>query len=275
MMHSAHSGWAGRVRLWAGISLAALLAGCGGGGGGTPSAPVNDLTSGLYSGTSATGEELNVMTLADGTFWATSDASALASGTSSVILGKVTASGGTFASTSAKTWALPGTPLPVLDDTKVAGTYAGTRLSATITLGPASSSYTLTYQAGSRAQAALAQIAGAYADTLKIFASTFATGFEQPTVALRIDPGTGAVSGTLACAGSQVGTVAGTVTPRTDLNAFNVSLRFTTADPAMDAALGGSTFTGYALYDATGKELQVVARPLSGNPIGCFASGPN
>ena len=72
--------WAGPGAL---LALGLALAACGG-----ASAPATPLTPGLYSGTSATGQNLTVLTLADGTFWGASSSTPQASGTSTLTLAR-------------------------------------------------------------------------------------------------------------------------------------------------------------------------------------------
>lgn len=262
-----------------GFGLAALLAGCGGGGTTakpaptpTPSGPASLIPPGVYTGASSTGQQLQVLSLADGTFWAAASATGQASGTSVLTLARVKASGGNLTSTSASTSALPGTSLPIVDNTQVTGSYAANQISATLTDG-ASSTYALAYSTAYTGAASLAQIAGAYAGTLKIFIFQANSTFVQPTIAINIDPATGSVSGTIARSGTQLGTVAGTVTPRADVNAYNVTLSFATTDEALGALLS-LPCQGYGLYHPA-DGLQLIARPTSGNPIGFWASGPN
>jgi len=286
MLHSC------QIRIAAtGICLTALLA-CGGGGGGgggsgsggsatTPSGPVSLITPGIYSGVSTTGVQFQVLGLADGTFRGSSTATNQVSDTSSLALARVSASGGNFTSTGASTWLLPGTPLPTPDVTQITGTYTSNQISATLILGGVSTSYTLAYLPTSAAAASLTQVAGAYADTLKLFANQAVSSFVQPTMAITINAATGAISGTLARGGTPIGTVTGTLTPRSDVNAYNVSLTFALTDDIISAILiNGYSYQGYALYNpASGLQFvasQAVAGGLiTGTPFGFWASGPN
>jgi len=254
--------WAGPGAL---LALGLALAACGG-----ASTPATPLTPGLYSGTSATGQNLTVLTLADGTFWGASSSTPQASGTSTLTLARTSGANGRFSSFSATTYALPGTSLPIVDDTKVFGSFTSNQILPTITLGSSSSSYTLSLLPLSAGTASLATLAGAYSDTLKIFAATADPSFTQPSLAMTIQDGSGAVQGNLTVAGTAVGTVTGTFTPRTDINAFNVNLSFNATYPPYT-----SGFTGYAFYDPDTRVLQLLARRPSDNPIGFFATGPN
>lgn len=150
-----------------------------------------------------------------------------------------------------------------------------------MTLGGASSSYTLAYLPTSATAASLAPVSGAYAGTLKLFANQAIPSFVQPTMAITINAATGAISGTLARGGVPIGTVTGTLTPRSDVNAYTVSLTFALTDQAISGILiNGYSYQGYALYfPASGLQFvasQAVAGGLiTGTPFGFWAAGPN
>ncbi len=248
------------------LALGLVLAACGGGA----ADPVTPIPPGLYAGTSATGQKLTVLTLADGTFWGATSGTAQASATSVLTFARTSGSNGRFASFSASTYALPGTELPLVDDTRVSGSFSGNQLFPALTLGGAASSYTLDLLPLSAGTASLATLAGSYTDTLKLFAATADPSFVQPLLTLAIQDGSGAVQGSLTQAGIRIGSVTGSFTPRTDLNAFDVSLSVTTSIGVFN---GG--YRGYAFYDPDTRVLQVTARPISGNPLGFFPSGPD
>ena len=247
------------------LCLGLVLAACGGGP--DPATPINP---GLYAGTSASGQKLTVLTLADGTFWGATSPTAQASGTSVLTFARTSGSNGRFSSFSATTWALPGTDLPIVDDTRVFGTFSSNQIFPTITLGAAASSYTLSCLPLSAGTASLATLAGSYADTLKLFNAAADPGFVQPALAMTIQDGSGAVQGSLTMAGANIGTMTGRFTPRTDINAFNVTLSIATS-----IGLFNGGYSGYAFYDPDTRVLQLMARPVSGTPLGFFPSGPD
>ncbi len=134
--------------------------------------------------------------------------------------------------------------------------------------------------ASNSSMASLSDVAGKFSGNVSstLYTSALQTAACHLSLALTIGSN-GKINGTLDdCSGAGLpsqSTVTGTLTPRTDILAFDVSLTFT-ADGSDSAPLDGKTYTGVAYYDASTQYLHVVANTPSGtNAIGFVAKGPN
>lgn len=128
--------------------------------------------------------------------------------------------------------------------------------------------------------ASLSDVAGKFSGNLSstLYTSTLQGAGCELSIAVTIGSN-GKVSGTLDdCSGTGLpseSTVTGTLTPRTDITAFDVSLTFT-ADGSDSAPLDGMTYSGVAYYDPTTKYLHLVANTSGGSDaLGFVAAGPN
>jgi hypothetical protein len=206
----------------AALAVAALVSACGGGGGGGGGdAPAPGSTTGFWGGTTSNGLEVSAVVFADGSTWAL-----YAGGVSfGFVQGSINGSAKDFSLTS-------GT---ITDVTLSATATTKSRINGTISApGTAAVTFNGTYDATFEQTPSLAAAAGTY------------TGV-SPSVGTTLTlAASGAISGaTGGCA------FAGTATPRTDANVFNVSITF----GAAPCALPGATVTGIAVYDPTDKAL--------------------
>lgn len=135
------------------------------------------------------------------------------------------------------------------------------------------------YVAGSTTMGALSAVAGNYTGN---FSSTLNSSTLQAaacTFSAALNVGSnGKITGTLVdCSGTGLpsnSTVTGTLTPRTDIDAFDVTLSFT-ADGGDSQPLDGLTFDGIAYYNTPKKQLNIAALTSDHKTaIGFVAAGP-
>lgn len=123
---------------------------------------------------------------------------------------------------------------------------------------------TPTYVAGSATtMGKLSDIAGTYTDDLASTLNTPALNTAKCLFAVNLTVGSsGMINGTAAdCSGTgqpSSSTVSGTLVPRTDIDAFDVTLTFT-GDGADSMPLDGQGYAGIAYYDAGTKRLFIAA----------------
>lgn len=127
--------------------------------------------------------------------------------------------------------------------------------------------------------ASLSDVAGKFSGNVSstLYTSTLQGAGCHLSLALTIGSN-GKINGTLDdCTGTSLpstSTVTGTLTPRSDILAFDVSLTFVAGSDS--APLDGKTYSGVAYYDASTQYLHLVANTPSGtNAIGFVAKGPN
>ncbi len=126
-------------------------------------------------------------------------------------------------------------------------------------------SFPLGYVGGDVVPATLAAVAGTFTGTFYSNQNTSGYGTLPPLTSTFTVSATGALAGTVACPGSAISpppgpqtpcTVSGTLTPRTDLNAYDVSFSFANGSAtSFISGFTGKTATGLAYYDATSHSL--------------------
>lgn len=221
-----------------GLLLAALLAGCGGGGDGASS------TLNVWSGTTSTGRDIGGVTLADGTYYLLYSKAGDANTVGGALQGTATLTGEAFASSDALDFSAEG--LGIRPST-VAGTLKdGASFDGSVT--PAAGGTAVTFQTSTSGSLlfgtpSLQRLAGAYTGN-----AGFALGV-RPAVFTVTE--TGAVSSTInGCA------ITGTAAPRTDGNAYDLTITFGGAP----CALPGFSFAGIAYVRPDNGRLYAVAR---------------
>lgn len=133
------------------------------------------------------------------------------------------------------------------------------------------------YLSGSTTMGSLNTIAGNYTGNFSSTLNSSALQAAACTFSAALNVGSnGKVTGTLAdCSGSGLpsnSTVTGTLTPRTDIDAFDMTLTFTGDD---SQPLDGLSFDGIAYYNASKKQLNMAAITADQKiAIGFVAVGP-
>ena len=287
--------------VFAGVSV--LLASCGGGGSGsntTTGTTVTGTPTGIFSGTSGAGNNVIMLVESSNRYWVlynppsvSTEMSAFDTGTATLDTtnpsNSFTVSAGDtdftmpYASTAAGNALEPNgtaTGSVTAGYTVCMAFNAQQQISGSIIQGSCASFssatvisiITPTYVAGSATtMGKLSDIAGTYTDD---FASTENTPTENTNkcffdASLTVGSN-GALSGTATdCMGGSLpsnSTVSGTLTPRTDIDAFDVTLTFA-GDAPDSMPLDGQSYTGIAYYDAGTKRL-FIAAATAGNAQG-------
>jgi hypothetical protein len=224
-----------------GAALACLLASCGGGGDSPP--PAAESAQGLWIGTTNTNRAVNGLVLSDGTYYVLY--SPVGAGNTTAIAGVVQGNGAvrgsTFSSSNARDFNLE--TLAVVSCSVSAGVVTKQSLNGSISCGPAGgASFTSTYDVAYEARPSLAAVAGTF--TGQVGSSA---GVQNATVTVSA---AGVISGTSGgCA------VSGTAAPRTDANAFNVTITY----GPLPCLFANQTFTGIAFFNAPAKRLYAAA----------------
>ncbi|MDO9146752.1 MAG: hypothetical protein Q7U52_03655 [Hydrogenophaga sp.] len=226
----------------AAIAASAVLAACGGGDDSTTtvSAPTASPT-GLWTGTTNTNRALTGVVLGDGTHYVLYSMIGIPSIIAGVVQGTGAMSGSTFSSNNARDFNLESAS--VLPATLSANVVTKQSFTGSISYSSGANSFTSTYDPVSDTPAALPTVQGTY--TGQVVTSA---GSESATLVVA---STGALSGT----GTSGCKVSGTVTARTDVNAYSFTLSFGPA-PCLFA---GQTFSGVAGFNATAKRLYAAA----------------
>lgn len=223
--------------LVAGIATAVALAGCGGDGAGgegftSGGAEVPAVTAkGIYSGTTGDGREMVGLVLGDGTYYFLySDVAA--TGIAGVVQGTGSVSGSAFTSSNARDFSIEGGV--VLDATVEASFVATQSIEGSIRYASATNTFRGTYDPESERTPEIAAIAGSYGGT-----TAFTLGTELSSVTI-------GSAGALSALGESGCTASGTVRPRSDLNAYDITVTF----GGSPCHFANQTFTGIAAYDA-------------------------
>lgn len=279
------------------LFVVVLLAGCGGGGSsnsntGTGTTTVTGVPTGIFSGTSAAGNDVIMLVESSNTYWilynppkVSTEMSAFDTGTATL---DRTDPGNSFTVNAGDTdfntpYSDPNNGNALDPSSTASGTVTGgytvcmafnaqIQISGSVINGTCAdfskatliSTITPTYVKGSATtMGKLSDLAGTYTDD---FASTLNTPTEHGDscfFATSLTVGSnGAISGTVTdCTGSGLpssSTVSGTLTARTDIDAFDVTLTFT-ADAPDSMPLDGEDYSGIAYYDSGTKRLFIAA----------------
>jgi hypothetical protein len=227
-----------------GAALVCLLAGCGGGGGDAPPPATTTTTEsaqGLWIGTTNTDRAITGLVFSDGTYYVLYSPIADPTLIAGVVQGTGAVSGSTFSSSDARDFSLERSN--VLACSVSASIATKQTFNGSLACGAAgTTSFTSTYNTAFEQAPSLAALAGTF--TGQVASSA---GIQNATVTISA---TGAISGN-----AQGCIVSGSVTPRTDGNAFNQTITFGPA-PCLFA---GQTFTGIAFFDTPTKRLFAAA----------------
>ena len=227
--------------------LLAGMAGCGGGGSdaGTPNPGTTASAEGLWIGSTATNRTITGLVLSDGTYYVLYSAAGNPSFIAGIVQGSGTSSGATFSSGNARDFNLEGAG--VMPATVSASVVEKQSFNGSISYGSGgSTSFTSNYDATYEATPSLAAVAGTFTGQVALSA-----GVHNATVT---------VSAGGAIAGSGNGcAMTGTATPRTDGNAFNLTITF----GAAPCFFANQSLNGVAYFDTSTKRLYAAAPDAS------------
>ena len=226
--------------LSASLISALLVAGCGGGGGDSTPAAATSTAQGLWIGTTSTNRTITGLVLSDGTYYVLYSPAGNSSTIAGVVQGTGSSSAGTFSSTNAKDFNLEG--LGVLSATVSASYSSKQSFNGTITYSGASTTFTSTYDPNYEVTPSLASLAGTFTGQVAL-----SVGVQAATVT--VSPA-GTISG-----GAGGCFISGTTTPRTDANAYNLSITFGPS-PCFFA---NQTFAGIGYFNSAAKRLYAAA----------------
>ena len=236
-----------------GASLAATLAlaGCGGGGGGgdggaatavdaTPASGASAVQ-GLWIGNTTTNRTITGLVFSDGTYYVFYSPVGNATAIAGVVQGSGTVAASAFSSSNGRDFNLEG--LGVSSAT-VTANYASKQSFSGMIAYPAGTITTFTTACNATYEAApsLASVAGTFTGRVSLSA-----GAQAATITVS---SAGAISGN-----SNGCSLTGAATPRSDGNAYNLSVTF----GAAPCFLANQTLTGVAYYDSVTKRLYAVA----------------
>ena len=227
------------MKLLTALATAVLVSSCGGGGDSAPAGP--SAVQGLWLGTTTTNRAVTGLVFSDGSSYVLYSRVGNPALLGGVVQGSSSAANGTWSSGDARDFNLEGAG--VLAAT-LAGTYTAKQsLAGTATYSNGSTtSFSGTYNAAYETVPTLSAVSGMYNGTV-----AFSQGSQAAQVSV-------AASGAVTATAS--GCIAtGTATPRTDGNAYNVTLTYGPA-PCFFA---GQTFNGIAYFDAPNKRLYAAA----------------
>ena len=226
-----------------GLAASLMLTACGGGGGGGGgSADTSGTAEGLWIGTTDQNRTVAGLVLSDGSYWFLYSAINDPTIVGGLVQGGGTSSNSTFQSSNAKDFNLE---LPQILSGTFSGNYVERRtLDGTATApGVGSTTFNLDYDAAYELVPSLGLIAGTYSG----WAAT-AAGIGVGTIAI-------SGNGTVTPVGAVDCQFTGTVTPRPDANAYDLSVTF----GGGLCSNGTSTVTGVAFLSSNGLVLYTAA----------------
>ena len=220
-----------------------LASGCGGDGGDGVDTQLTaaDTPAGLWLGTTATRRAITGLVLADGSYYVLYSRVDNPGVISGFVQGNATSGDSRLSSPNSKDFNLEG---PGTQGVTLVATYESKRrLSGTISYPNADSTgFASTYDTAYEGTPSLASVAGTYTGLADLVVGSLSS-----TVVVS---SAGALNG-----GSGGCTLAGTVSPRQDVNAYDVSFTFGSA-PCLFA---GQKFTGLGYLDAATKRLHLAS----------------
>jgi len=242
------------------LPLALMVVGCGGDdddSSSPPPPPSTDSAEGLWIGSTSTGRDIAGLLFNDGSYYVLYSGEFNPAIIAGVVQGSGTSNNGSFTSTNAVDFNLEGGE--VFPATISASYIAKQSFNGTLTypsLGNTVVTFTSAYDPAYEITPSLSTLNGTYTGQVAL-----SQGIENAT--MTINPA-GDVSG----AGQSGCTFTGAATPRTDGNAFNISITFG-GDPCFFA---NQTFSGIAYYDDADKGL-VAAAPNASRTDGVLFVG--
>lgn len=236
------------------------------------------LVPGIYTGQSGTGSAIAALMLADGTYWFLHNAPATPYVISYLYKGSGRTSNGSFSSSAANGYGLPFSGLREVTLGTSSGAYSSSQFSGQFIASSSASSFSTEYSSLSASTPVLSQLVGSFSQDLTATIANFAGARFPVTIQIA---SSGAITGTVrpACIGpDQINTVVtGRLTPRSDINAYDMSLSFDlgVSHQICPSPLRGYTFNGIAYYDASSSRLALAGVSVDAKAIGFSAPGPN
>jgi len=219
-----------------------------------PSPAPPPIAAGLWQGTTNTNRSIVGLVFTTGDYYVMYSPIGNPASIAGVVQGRGTLNGASFAATDARDFNLEGAG--VLSATVSASVRTKSSFNGAISYtSNGTTTFTSTYNASFEAVPTLSSVAGVYSGQ-----AGSSSGVQATTVTISTN---GAVSSSSnGCA------ITGTATPRSDANAFNISLTF----GAAPCVLAGQTVTGVAYYDAPTRRIYAAA-PNSGRTNGVLFVG--
>lgn len=242
------------------IAMLAVLSACGGAASNSSAPATNSPAQGLWNGTTNTNRTISALVLGDGTYYvlytAANDATSIEGFSQGS--GSATASPGSFTSSDLKDFNFVGLGV---NAATLSGSYTAKQsFNGTISYtGGSSTTFTSTYDVLYETVPSLATLAGTFTGTAVVVSSG-----SIPDTPLTISS-SGAISGI-----SNGCTITGSASPRSEGNAYNISLSF--GATGCDAAVSGQTLTGTAFYTSANKTMYIFA-PNAARTGGVFYIG--
>lgn len=238
------------------LSLA-ILAACGGGGdsgGGSGGGGSAGPAAGVWNGTTTTSRTVTGIVLGDGTYYVFYSQAGFPNTIAGVVQGTGSAGSSSFTSTNARDFNLEGLGVSSAGVTAVATAKQSLNGSILYTGGTVTT-FNSTYNVAYETQPTLAALAGTYTGSVALSVGTLAAAV------------TVAANGTLSSTASGC-TIGGSATPRTDGNAYNVTINF----GAAPCPFPNQSYSGLAYLDAASKRLYAAA-PNAGRTDGVLFVG--
>ena len=227
------------------IVLASTLVGCGGGGGDSGTVASASATApsaqGLWTGTTNNNRSVTGLVLSDGSYYVLYAAAGSPNTVAGVVQGNGSLSGSTFSSSNGRDFNLEGAG--VLPVTVTATVATKQSFNGTVSYGNnVATTFTTTYDASYENTPSLSSLAGT-------FSGQVALSQGVQTATFTISP-----AGTVNGSGNGC-SFTGSVTPRTDGNAYNVRVTF----GASPCFFTNQTLSGLAYYNTQTKRLYAAA----------------
>jgi hypothetical protein len=234
------------------VAVAAVIAGCGGGGSDAPTSttsgapaaaatPEQAIAAGLWTGTTNTNRAVTGLVLGDGTYYVLYSVAGVPANIAGVVQGTGSVTNNTFSSGNGRDFNLESAG--ILPATVSASVSTKQNFNGAIAYSNSTVTFTTTYDAQFEVTPTLAAVAGTYSGQV-----AFSQGIENATITVS---SSGAITG----AGASTCGVSGSVVPRTDGNAYNVTVSFGGAP----CYFAGQSFSGIAYYDSDAKQLYAAA----------------
>lgn len=222
------------------LAVVLLVVGCGGGGGDSAPAATSTSAQGLWVGTTTTSRTITGLVFSDGSYYVLYSPAGNPTAIAGVVQGTGSSSAGAFSSSNARDFNLEG--LGVLPATVSASYSSKQSFNGTIAYSAGTTTFTSAYDASYEITPSLASVAGTYTGQVAL-----SVGVQAATVTVS---SSGAISG-----GGNGCSISGAASPRTDGNAYNLSITFG-ASPCFFA---NQTFTGIGYFNSSTKRLYAAA----------------
>lgn len=225
-----------------------LVSACGGGGGDTPASRPPSAAQGLWTGSTASNRTLKGLVFGDGSYYVFYSPAGVPTGVAGVVQGNSGTGTGIWSSTDGVDFNLQADVPSVLPATMSAGFVAKKSFEGTITYASGTkTTFTAVYDTAYETVPTIATLAGSYTGQAGL-----STGVKAANVTVATG---GGITGTVTIDKTSTCAFSGTATPRTDGNAYDITLSLGAA-PCPTPNL---RVAGIAYFDAAAKKLYVAA----------------